>query len=463
MNTVPQSHLVPQVNEALMNVLTTHATALARSTGFIQRQRQLSGADFARLLVLGLLHDPQASLEALVQFGQSLNIEISAQGLDQRFSVQAATFVRALFEVAISQIVVADPVAIPLLARFGAVVLEDSTSSLLPDELAGLFAGSGGHNQGEGTMAAFKLHLRLDMLRGHLRSSELLDGRSPDAKTPLREGPQVERTLNIRDRGYFDLARLAEEEAQGSYSLTYLKGGVHLLDAEGKPLDLLLLLAKQSGPLELTVLVGEQQRRPMRLLIAPVPAEVVSQRRATLRRQAQTHGRGASHEQDLLARWTLVLTSVPQELLSLNEALVLLRLRWQIELLFKLWKQEGLVDQWRTQNAWRVLCEVYAKLIGLLIQHWLLIVSCWQEPHRSLVKASKAVRSHAIMLAYALAGELSLPFVVSKIQQATRAGSRLNTRKTHPNTSQLLFDGLTWTGKTAKETNMNQTKKLIFA
>lgn len=77
-------HLLPQVQEAIERVLTTAATALAHPTVFLQRQGKLSGADYARLVVLGWLQNPAASLEALVQFGADLDIELSAQGLDQR-------------------------------------------------------------------------------------------------------------------------------------------------------------------------------------------------------------------------------------------------------------------------------------------------------------------------------------------------------------------------------------------
>jgi hypothetical protein len=58
---------LPAVQQALLLVLQEQASALARSTGLIVRQRQLSGASFASLLILGWLHDPQASLDALAQ------------------------------------------------------------------------------------------------------------------------------------------------------------------------------------------------------------------------------------------------------------------------------------------------------------------------------------------------------------------------------------------------------------
>ena len=47
-------------------------------------------------------------------------------------------------------------------------------------------------------------------------------------------------------------------------------------------------------------------------------------------------------------------------------------------------------DEWRTNNPWRVLCELYAKLIGLLLQHWLILLfaqagmsnGVWSNWHR---------------------------------------------------------------------------------
>ena len=435
----------PQVNAAMEAVLTISADQLARPTGLIKRQGKLRGRDLARMLVLGFLQNPKASLGELAQFAESVGVQVSSQGLDQRWSEQAATFFQALFEVALAQVVVADPVAIPLLERFGAVVLEDSTQIRLLDELAGQFPGSGSV-PGKGAQACGKLQVRLDMLRGQLTCSPLLAGTRADARTPLAEVPTVARSLHIRDRGFFDLERIAREREQKQYHLTYVKTGVLLFHPDGSPLDLPLLIAgrqRRGEPdtWEMAVLVGKQQV-PMRLLVSPLPEEMVPKRRGVLRQAAQKHSKAVNHESFLLAGYDLVLTNVPTELLCLPEALVLIHLRWQIELLFKLWKQDGLLAQFRTQNHWRVLCEVYAKLIGLLIQHWMLVVSCWHEPHRSLVKAARAVRIHAVMLAYAYVGELPMGWVLHKIHRMTNRGSRLNRRQKHPSTSQCLLGDL---------------------
>ena len=60
----------------------------------------------------------------------------------------------------------------------------------------------------------------------------------------------------------------------------------------------------------------------------------------------------------------------PADQLCVDDVLQLARVRWQIELLFKLWKSHGQLDKSRSDNPWRVLCELYAKLIAMLIQHW---------------------------------------------------------------------------------------------
>ena len=35
----------------------------------------------------------------------------------------------------------------------------------------------------------------------------------------------------------------------------------------------------------------------------------------------------------------------------------------------------GYVDESRSAKPWRILCEVYAKLFAMLVQHWMFLVS----------------------------------------------------------------------------------------
>ena len=139
-----------------------------------------------------------------------------------------------------------------------------------------------------------------------------------------------------------------------------------------------------------------------------------------------------------LCDWTLMVTNVPT--LSVDEALALTRTRWQIELLFKLWKQHGRIDEWRSTKPFRILCELYAKLVAMVIQHWMILVSCWNYPDKSLVKASQTIRSYAPMLACAMSGVIAISVVLEQVSSCIAAGCRMNTRRKRPNNYQLLIN-----------------------
>jgi hypothetical protein len=151
-----------------------------------------------------------------------------------------------------------------------------------------------------------------------------------------------------------------------------------------------------------------------------------------LREAAQDKGRQVSAVRLRLAAWTLFVTNVPAEHLMLREALVFGRLRWQIELLFKLWKSQGRVDESRSTNPWRILCEVYAKLLAMLLQHWIFLVSLWTYQDRSLTKAAQTVQKHARHLASAFANVQRLGRALTIVTHCLTEGCRMNRRKKHP-------------------------------
>jgi hypothetical protein len=428
---------IAQLAESLQRLFTTTADELARRTGFVERRSKLTGAAFAQALVFGWLADPAAALPYLAAAAALAGVSISPQGLDQRCAAQGAAFLERLLGAAVDLLIQADQVAIPLLARFTAVELLDSSTIVLPDALADWWPGCGGsapHN----TSASLKLHVRYDLGHGTLRGPLLTDGRTHESTTPLQTAPLPRGALRVADLGFFALKVLAAMAAEGVYFLTRMHHTTAVFTTDGQRSRLLDLLGPAPS-YELSVELGCTQRLPVRLLAVRVPAEVANRRRRHLRATARDHGRTPSAEILAWADWTLLVTNAPAHLLSLTEALVLLRARWQIELLFKLWKQYGQIDESRSTKPWRVLCEVWAKLLAVLVQHWLALTGCWQCPYRSLVKAAHVIRAQAMNLLAALTALARLCDALAALHRSLPAACRINPRKKHPNTYQLLL------------------------
>ncbi len=430
---------VPQLANALQQVLTTTAERLGRETQFVQRAGKLDGASFSQILTFGWLADPQASLEALSQTGLALGVDISAQGLDERFTQSAATCLRRVLEAALAVVVEASPPAIPLLQRFSGIFVHDSTSLLLPAALAELWPGCGGSTGGA---AALKVQVRYDLLKGGLQLAWQA-GRASDRRASFQHAPLPVGALRLADLGYFDLAVLTETQQQQAYWLTRPQAGTRVFDGRGQALDLATYLTRQtSASLDVPIQLGATHHLPCRLLAVRVCQETADRRRQRLHTEARRRGQAVSQERLRLADWTLFVTNIPVERLSLREALVLARTRWQIELLFKLWKEHAQLDESRSQKPWRILCEIYAKLLGQLIQHWLCLVSCWRFADHSLRKAAVTIQQHALHLAVAFATRVGerLSEAIAVIQHCLEHGARINKRRRSPSTFQLLLD-----------------------
>jgi len=430
---------IQQVARSMQTVLMDRAEELGRELGFVQRLRKLSGSTFVRTLVFGFQEAPNASYEDLSQSAATIGVAISAQGLEQRFTETAVRLLYQTLMCAVEQVIASRPAAIPILQRFEGVYLRDSSVICLPVELARMWPGVG---DSRGATAALKLQVEYNISTGQLDGPVIQSGRTQDQNSPFQQRTLPVGALHVADLGYFRLERLATDDQQGVYWITRLKAGTAVYTVSGQRLDLVNWLnAQGETQIDQRVLVGRQQRLACRLLAVRVPEEVAEQRRRRLREYARKKQVPLKAETLALAEWILLITNVPEEMLLVREALILQRVRWQIELLFKLWKSHAQVDEWRSHNPWRILCEIYAKLIGVVLLHWVCLTSFWERPNRSLFKAAHAVQKYAVALALALTSRRRLVSVLTILQTCLMATCRVNRRKKHPSTWQLLLDG----------------------
>ena len=247
-------------------------------------------------------------------------------------------------------------------------------------------------------------------------------------------------SLWMADLGYWTLKWLRALCQQGVYFLLRYKAGIVLWCGQQR-LDLVEVLPKQVGErLELLVDVGANRVvKGVRLLAERVPQEVADLRQERMRAYARTHHKPVNPLVLELAQWTLIVTNVPARMLSQEQAFALLRARWQVELLFKLWKEQALVDEWDSAKPWRILCEVYAKLLAMVIQHWVLLLACWQDPHRSLTGAAEVVREQLPVLVHGLAGHVPLQRALRLVVKSVQGGCSIPQRTTRLSTSYRLL------------------------
>lgn len=431
---------VAQVSHAMQTLLTTTADDLAQQTGFLHRHRKLTGARFAQTLVLGWLTNAHASLAQLAQTAGILGTPVSRQAIAQRCTEAAAWFLQHLLEAALTTLVQGEPRAAALVARFGMVAILDSTTISLPPDLAGVWRGCGGTGPPDGA-AALKLQVRFDLVRGGLAIS-LHDGRASDQTAPSQHATLPAGALRLSDLGYFCSAVLRAVVADGGHFLCRPRASSLVTDACGRCWTLgALLAARCPHHFDEPVLLGGKDPLACRLLAQRVPPQVAAHRRQRVLAAAQRKGVPPPRAGVRLAEWEILVTSLPPDQLSLEEALILARVRWQIELLFKLWKSQGAIDEPQTQRPWQALCAIYAKLLAVVLTHWLVVVGGWSAADLSLVAASSVVRGQAgsLVLAVRSGSQRRLREALEVIGACVRAVCHMGSRAARPHTYQLLL------------------------
>ncbi len=422
------------------DVLTNEAQQAGRDSGSVQRASKFDGAALVQTLVFSSLSDPDATVDDLAQTAATLGIPITGPGIGQRCTEHAATGLQPVLAQAVQRVLAADPTTVPVLERFAGVFVQDSTTIVLPAELVDGWRGCGGSTD-DGD-AALKLQIALDLRAGRLAGLDLQHGRDSDCQSTVRTADVVAGALYLADLGYYNLARFREMGDAGAFWRSRGKAATVVYGPYGQRWDAITDLRERSADghvVDIPVEIGARDRLPGRLVAVHAPQEVVDQRRRRLRKQARDKGTIVGTQRLALCAWTVFITNVPADRLSVAEVLTLARARWQIELLIKLWKSHGKIDASRSQKPYRVLCDVYAKLLAMVVQHWLVLVNLWAAPDRSLVKAAKTIRRRAMELARSFRRRNRLVEAITSIGQCI-TGCRINRRKQEPNTYQLLLD-----------------------
>ena len=189
-------------------------------------------------------------------------------------------------------------------------------------------------------------------------------------------------------------------------------------------------LAKETGFI--------QRDRVAAYLVAQRVSEVVLCNRQAQFKELRRRQHPVSASKVALAEWTIYLTSVPD--LTFEQAHTLARSRWQIELVFKLWKSHAHLTRSRSMNPYRQQCEFYAKLLAVLISHWILLVTGWQHLALSAVQALSVIRNYAFAFLSAVSLRCHLEALLFDIQHDLCYVDHHSSRRKFPLAFQLWHD-----------------------
>lgn len=425
---------VAELHAVLNDTFNDTARRLAKDTGFCLRERKLTGPVFAKTLVFCLLEKHAPSLEDFADFAsEHLGIHVTYKAFDERFNQPAANFLAALLGEALAHCFTARTALLPLLRQFNGVYLRDASIVSLPACLADIFPARG-TGDGQPT-AALKIVLEMEVGTGQFTELEILPALDNEKTSAVAAKPLPKGALLLEDMGFLCGQRLQEYMEQGVYFLTRVPHPtVFFVESRwGRGVvrfDLVRWLRKAKGScLAKEVYVFHEEKLKLRLLAVRVPAEIAEQRRAAVRADAKKRGREVSEKKLELCDWNILVTNAPRGLISAYDGWELRRVRWQIEVVFKVFKSGGGLEKTQARSPERVQSELYAKLLALLVQRWVQLAAGYVMLRHSVIRTAAKVRKRAGSLLGALQSEEMLSqqieglrhqFALCKIQKHHR-------------------------------------------
>jgi len=342
---------------------------IARSTKFYQRTPQkVTAFTFVKSLC-NAAHQGIFSYSKVAFLLGLLGVNISKQGVSERINRHGVSFLKQVLNSIIQyKSGVSSIYNTGVFKTFGNVYLQDSTHLSLPEHLADIYPGA--KNQSRKKSAGLKIQAIFSLFSDRLTCFSISPFTRPDQSASkdilgyIKAGDLI-----IRDLGYFVLSVFKELISNGVFLLSRYKSNVSIYCPEsGKKISLLKLLNKKSS-LDITVLLGSEQRVPIRLVAVPVPANIANERRRKAKNNRNSKCNPSKETLKLLG-WEIFVTNVDNTLWSQSDILEIYGIRWRIEIIFKAWKSHLAIKQIPERvNSNELEILLYAHLLNIIFFH----------------------------------------------------------------------------------------------
>lgn len=364
-----------KICNTVMRFFNETVNKLDESIKFVKRTSKINTKLFVDILITGCLSDTMVSLEGMCKLAKERGVKITKQALHQRFNPEAIALMHHLFQESLKQYKTENHDVIDLLKPFSLVQMVDSTGVSLPSKLKNLFKGCGG----SGSEAGLKLQVLWDYLKGQVKEVTITEGCKNDVSFSGHLNQIEQRGLYLQDLGYFKLDTFATIQAKNAYFISRYLNQTKIFNEMSEPINLLQELRKAGTSFVKNVLLDRRKKKLAVRLIAFHLSDLETEERIRkLKRNAQKNGRIPKEETLELACWSIYITNVPKQMLNDEQVHLVYSLRWQIELFFKLCKGEAGIDKVGGKNPDRILCEIYAKLICIVISLYFCFPLRWK-------------------------------------------------------------------------------------
>ncbi|MED0943739.1 IS4 family transposase [Bacillus mycoides] len=358
---------------------------LARDVGFVQRTSKYQAQELVALCVWLSQSVAKTSLTQLCSCLEvSTEVLISPEGLNQRFNAAAVQFLQQVLAKLLNQkLSSAKLISSPYTSIFKRIRILDSTAFQLPDVFSSVYPGAGGCSH----TAGIKIQLEYDLLSGQFLHIHTGPGKQHDRTYGSLCAPTVAANdLCIRDLGYFHLKDLQYIQDQEAYYISRIKSNTRIYQKNPNPdyfQDGRIKKGTEYIQLDMeTVMNSLQPGQTCEIadayvgMIDKVPARVIvhrltkQQQQKRLQDQAvreKKKGMKYSPRSKRLSGINVYMTNIPTEWVPKEKIYDLYSLRWQIELLFKIWKSWFQIHRCKSIKQERLECHLYGQLISILL------------------------------------------------------------------------------------------------
>ena len=323
-------------------------------------------------LLFNASSDVNQSLNSLsVEMKQNFDVDVTKQGLDGRYTEKAVLYLKSI----LSQLcfVIDKPIDEGWLGCFNNINVKDSTKFVLPEEYAKIMPGFGGVS----SKSAACIQYEYDLKTGSIHDLNITPANRPDTRDAHDTMDNIKpKDLIIRDLGYFSIDVLRNFIDNEAYIISKLNTQTLVYEVKNDKHELLefdklykWMKKNKVSQIEKEVYIGAKSKLPIRLIIDIVPDEVFAQRMNKVNKYNKRKGFTTSNDYANRARFNLIITNVPVEIIPAQAIVALYHVRWQIELVFKIWKSTFGVHKISKMKYYRWLSNLYAKLI-LIVIYW---------------------------------------------------------------------------------------------